>query len=99
PPVPPSRLHPGLPADLEAICLRCLRKRPGRRYRTALELADDLRRFQEGRRVQFWPVGMARRAGRWCLHNPAAATACLALSTALALTAYRYRQVVHGREQ
>ncbi len=36
-PVPPSRLQPRLPRDLETICLKCLAKEPARRYETALE--------------------------------------------------------------
>jgi serine/threonine-protein kinase len=44
-PAPPSRLQQGVPAELEAICLRCLEKDPGRRYASAAELAGALRRF------------------------------------------------------
>ena len=41
-PVPPSRHRPEVPSWLEAICLKCLEKSPGRRYPTAQALADDL---------------------------------------------------------
>jgi hypothetical protein len=44
-PVPPRRLQPRCPRDLETICLKCLEKEPGRRYATAVGLAEDLRRF------------------------------------------------------
>jgi serine/threonine protein kinase/uncharacterized caspase-like protein len=44
-PEPPSRWRPGLPLDLDAICLKCLEKEPKRRYSTAEALADDLERF------------------------------------------------------
>ena len=47
-PPPPSRLAPGVPRQLDAICLRCLDKNPGDRYPTAEALAEDLRRFLEG---------------------------------------------------
>jgi serine/threonine protein kinase len=42
-PVPPSRLESSVPADLEAICLKCLEKEPARRYGSAQELANQLR--------------------------------------------------------
>jgi len=44
-PPPPSRANPGLSPDVDAVCLRCLEKTPGRRYRTAADLADDLARL------------------------------------------------------
>ncbi|HKI38645.1 MAG TPA: serine/threonine-protein kinase [Gemmataceae bacterium] len=44
PVTPPSRLRPDLPADLEAVVLRCLEKEPGRRFADAAELAQALRR-------------------------------------------------------
>src|SRR5262245_4266005 len=44
----PRRLQPRVPRDLEAITLHCLEKEPSKRYASALELAEDLRRFQAG---------------------------------------------------
>jgi serine/threonine protein kinase len=45
PPEPPSRLQPGVPPELDRICLKCLEKNPAARYPTALALAEDLERF------------------------------------------------------
>jgi predicted Ser/Thr protein kinase len=50
-PVAPSRLQPKIPRDLEKICLMCLQKDPTKRYKCAVALAEDLRRFQAGEPV------------------------------------------------
>lgn len=44
-PIRPTQLNPRVPADLEAICLKCLHKKQSGRYQTAAELAEDLERF------------------------------------------------------
>ncbi len=66
----PRRLQPRLPRDLEAITLHCLEKEPGRRYSSALALAEDLHRFQEGKHVVVRPVGAAARLARACRRRP-----------------------------
>jgi serine/threonine protein kinase/WD40 repeat protein len=84
-PVPPARLQPGVPRDLETICLACLQKSPARRYASAAALADDLGRFLEGRPVQARRIGVAGRVWRWSRRNPGWA-ATLATVAGLLLT-------------
>jgi eukaryotic-like serine/threonine-protein kinase len=44
----PGELHPGLPADLDAIVSRALARDPARRYPSASAMASDLDRFLAG---------------------------------------------------
>jgi WD40 repeat protein/serine/threonine protein kinase len=72
-PVPPRRLSPQVPPDLETVCLKCLHKEPHRRYPSAVELAEDLRRFLEDRPTLARPVGFWQRGVKWARRRPALA--------------------------
>jgi eukaryotic-like serine/threonine-protein kinase len=79
-PPPPRALQPKVPRDLETICLTCLRKEPSRRYATAGELADDLRRFGRGEPVRARRAGPLERTWRWGRRHPARAALLAAVA-------------------
>jgi tetratricopeptide (TPR) repeat protein len=83
-PLPPSRLRVRTPRDLETVCLKCLEKNPRRRYRRAADLADDLRRFLDGKPVVARPLSPFGRAYRWARRRPAAALLVAACALLLA---------------
>jgi WD40 repeat protein len=82
-PIPPSRLQPKVPRELETICLKCLSKQPPRRYASAGALAADLGLFLAGKPISARPVSPFERAFKWTLRRPAPA-ALLAVSVTAA---------------
>jgi tetratricopeptide (TPR) repeat protein len=84
-PVAPSQLFAKVPRDLETICLKCLHKEPARRYASALDLAEDLRRFRTDEPIQARPVSATERARKWVKRRPT--LAALYLVSGLAILA------------
>jgi serine/threonine protein kinase len=84
-PRPPRQLNDAVPRDLETVCQKAMAKAPARRYATAGELADDLRRFLREEPIRARPVGRGERLWRWCRRNPVAAGLLLAVSLSSAV--------------
>jgi serine/threonine protein kinase len=78
-PRPPHRVKPGVPRDLETICLKAMNKSPSRRYQTAHELADDLRRYQQRLPILARPQGPLERTLRWGRRYPLAVSVLAAV--------------------
>jgi len=83
-PDPPSRLRPGLPRELDGVCLKALEKEPHRRYGSAAEMADDLARFLAGEPVHARPpTTWSRLARRLRRHRAAILVALLLVAAAI----------------
>ncbi len=91
-PISPRKLQPTVPRDLATICLKCLEKQPIRRYGSAVELAEDLNRFQNGQSIQARPTPVLEVVWKKIRRRPAeallAATFVLALGGMLAWFSY-----------
>jgi WD40 repeat protein/tRNA A-37 threonylcarbamoyl transferase component Bud32 len=97
-PVPPTKLQSKTPRDLETICLKCLQKEPGKRYASAVALAEDLRRFQDGEPILARAVGPAERMVKWVRRHPALAAllAMVVLATTAGFGLIVWRLEVEG---
>jgi hypothetical protein len=81
----PRDLDPRVPRDLETIVLKAMNKDPARRYPTAADMADDLRRFLEDRPIRARPAGAAERLAKWARRHPALAGLLLGVLLVTAL--------------
>jgi len=66
----PRRVRPSVPRDLAVICMKALEKRRERRYQTAAELADELRRWLRHEPIQARPPGLVLRGAKWVRRHP-----------------------------
>ncbi|MFO0948543.1 MAG: hypothetical protein U1D30_21905 [Planctomycetota bacterium] len=86
------------PRDLEAICLKCLRKDPVRRYASGVELAEDLRRFQDGEPVHARLATPMDRSWKWLRRHRTAVIGSLLLLIAGSMGYFAWRGNAKWRE-
>ena len=105
-PVPPKRLQPTVPKDLETICLKCLHKQAAKRYPSADWLADDLRRFLSGEPIKARPLSSWGRTVKWAKRHPSLAVLCgvtiaatIALVGVLTVAYSRVKDAVQQKEK
>jgi non-specific serine/threonine protein kinase/serine/threonine-protein kinase len=92
-----------LAGDLDTIVLKCLRKEPERRYASALELSEDLRRYLEGLPVRARPDTLRYRTtkfvGRHRFGIAAAILLALSLLGGIAATWRQARLAEENRQR
>jgi serine/threonine protein kinase len=91
----PSELQPNTPKGLESICLKAMAMNIDDRYKTATELAEDVRRWMADEAVEAHPDEAPAKVARWARKNqPVVAGGVmllLASTVGLALGAWRVR--------
>lgn len=96
--VAPSMIVPGIPKDLETICLKCLEKEPARRIASANEVVNELDRFLAGEPIQSRPIGQLERGWRWCVRHKAVSSllaACVAIFlTGFVLVTWKWQEAL-----
>jgi len=101
-PVAPRSLNPSVDRDLDTIALKCLQKKPEKRYASANALADDLQRYLDHRPILARPVGDVEKLVRWCRRNPLEAVSLAGVAaiflTAFALVTWSYVRAEAARK-
>ena len=95
-PVALRTLNPSIPKDLETICLKCLRKEPGKRYASAACLGEDLSRWLKHKPILARPVSRLEKARLWCRRRPSVAAL---IATVLVISAAALLMVSNARRE
>ena len=97
----PRRVNAKIPVDLETICLKALEKDPDRRYQSAGDMAEDLRRYLNRFAIVARRVGPIGRLRKWVKRHPALAfslTGAILLAGLAGGLAYRYHLLDEQRQ-
>ncbi|MFO0954134.1 MAG: serine/threonine-protein kinase [Isosphaeraceae bacterium] len=82
---PPRQVAREVPRELEAVCLKAMRLRPGERYPRVADLAEDVRHWLADEPVAALPESAAQKVGRWARRNRAQARAAVVALLAVAV--------------
>ena len=97
-PRPPRAAVASIPAELETIVLKALRKEPSERYRSAQELADDLQRFLDDRPILARRPTLTERAWKWARRRPSIVAAGMAILLVLAVGSIVSAALLHAEQ-
>jgi len=102
-PIAPCKTFPWIPPDVATIIQKCMDKEPARRYATAEDLAEDLRRYLKGEPIHAVPLGMTTRVFRRARKHPLVTASLLggtlALATAIAWAVEAGVAAEHARRE
>lgn len=97
--IPARRRNKQIPRDLETVLLKSVHHDPDRRYQTATEFAEDLRRILESRPIRAKREGIAERGYKYLRRNRKALLAVLITVAAVLTTVFMiYDLRKHRRE-
>jgi serine/threonine protein kinase len=86
-PDPPRKRNPRLDRTISAITMKALDKDPFRRYRSAVELAEDVRRYREFLPVTATEPTMTENLANWSRRRPRLAATLASIVVALVVAA------------
>jgi len=98
-PAPPRTFDEHIPKDLQTICLKAMEKDQSRRYASAGSMAEDLRRFADGRPILSRPAGLVTKAIKWARRHKAASIAIVASGIVMLLAGGLAASVVAARHR
>lgn len=89
-PKPLRSMDASIPRDLQTICQKAMQKEVKLRYRSALEMAEDLHRFLRGDAILARPIGLIEKSWRAIRRRPAIAAAVLFAAISVVAVLFSY---------
>ena len=104
--IPPKEINPNIPNEINLMCLKCLEKKPKRRYKTMLSFAKDIERYIEKHPISIHPKTTGYIMKKWIARNKRVTRtslivvliSILTLSLFVNLSLYNSKQKVQFKE-